>query len=476
MAANLTEGNVWKNLIRFSIPFFLSYFLQTLYGLADLFIVGLYNGANITTAVSVGSQIMHMITVILVGLAMGCTVLISQAVGAKMVERISYIVGNTITLFVGISVAMCVLLIALIQPIMQIMSVPPESLEQTQAYLTICFLGIPVITVYNVLSAVFRGLGDSKTPMYFVAAACGINILLDYILIGVFQMQAVGAAIATIFAQTCSVIFAVIVMIRKDMGIQLSIRHLRPKKQLMNSMLNIGFPVALQDGLIQVSFLVITVIANMRGVEIAAAVGIVEKVISILFLVPSSMLSAVSAISAQNIGAGLHRRALDTLKYSIMITVGFGFVISIFIQFISQLVVGLFTRDAVVIIYGGQYLRSYVFDCMFAGIHFCFSGYFCAYEKSIFSFIHNIVSILLVRIPGAYLASVWFPNTLLPMGIAPPAGSALSALICMGIYWKVFRKNRQFDQNECMQKNIKKILDKSGNLRYHNQRCITTAT
>ena len=448
MALNLTEGSVWKNLIRFSIPFFLSYFLQTLYGLADLFIVGLYNGAAITTAVSVGSQMMHMITVILVGLAMGCTVLISQAVGAKMMERVSRTIGNTITLFLGISIAMCVVLIALIHPIMQVMSVPPESLEQTQAYLTICFLGIPVITAYNIISAVFRGLGDSRTPMYFVAAACAINILLDYILIGVFQMQAVGAALATIFAQTCSVIFACIVVVRKDMGIHLSLQHLVPQKQLGIQMLQIGFPVALQDGLIQVSFLVITVIANMRGVEIAAAVGIVEKIIGILFLVPSSMLSAVSAISAQNIGAGLHRRALDTLKYSIMITVGFGFVVSVIIQFISEPVVGLFTRETAVIVYGGQYLRSYATDCMFAGIHFCFSGYFCAYEKSIFSFIHNIASILLMRIPGAYLASIWFPDTLFPMGIAAPAGSALSALICVGIYWKVFRQDKRICQKE----------------------------
>ena len=448
MALNLTEGSVWKNLIRFSLPFFLSYFLQTLYGLADLFIVGLYNGADITTAVSVGSQIMHMITVIVVGLAMGCTVLISQAVGARQMKRVSHTIGNTITLFLGISIAMSVLLIALLHPIMQVMSVPPESLAQTRAYLTICFLGIPVITAYNILSAVFRGLGDSKTPMYFVAAACAINILLDYVLIGVFQMQAIGAALATVFAQTCSVIFACVVIARKDMGIHLSVRHLVPEKKLVGSMLQIGFPVALQDGLVQVSFLVITVIANMRGVEIAAAVGIVEKIISILFLVPSSMLSAVSAISAQNIGAGLHRRALDTLKYSIMITVGFGFVISVIIQFISEPVVGLFTRDTAVIVYGGQYLRSYASDCMFAGIHFCFSGYFCAYEKSIFSFIHNIASILLVRIPGAYLASIWFPDTLFPMGIAAPAGSALSALICAGIYWKVFRQGRRICRKE----------------------------
>lgn len=447
MTLNLTKGSVGKNLVRFSLPFFLSYFLQTLYGLADLFVVGLYNGADITTAVSVGSQIMHMITVVIVGLSMGCTVLISQAVGARLIKRVSCIIGNTITLFIGLSVVMCVLLIVLLHPIMQIMSVPQESWAQTQMYLTICFLGIPVITAYNIVSAIFRGLGDSKTPMYFVAAACVINIVLDIILIGVFQMEATGAALATVFAQTCSVVFACVVVARKkDMNIHLTVKHLIPDSKLIGSMFQIGFPIAVQDGLIQVSFLVITIIANMRGVEIAAAVGIVEKIISILFLVPSSMLSAVSAISAQNVGAGLHRRALDTLKYSIMITVGFGFVVSIIIQFVAEPTVGLFTRDIAVIVYGGQYLRSYVTDCMFAGIHFCFSGYFCAYEKSIFSFIHNIASILFMRIPGAYLASIWFPDTLFPMGMAAPAGSALSALICVGIYWKVFRKNNQLEQ------------------------------
>ncbi|MCD8356931.1 MAG: MATE family efflux transporter [Clostridia bacterium] len=441
MALDLTQGSVGKNLVRFSIPFFLSYFLQTLYGLADLFIVGQFNGAAVITAVSGGSQIMHMITVIIVGLAMGCTVMISQAVGAKQKEKLSGTIGNTITIFLGISVVLCILLIAFIQPIMQIMSIPSESLQQTQAYLTICFLGIPVITAYNVISSIFRGMGDSKTPMYFVAVACGINIVLDYILIGIFHMQAVGAALGTVLSQTCSVIFALIVVLRKDMGIQLSKKHLIPDKRLIAAIFQIGFPVALQDGLIQVSFLVITVIANMRGVEIAAAVGIVEKIISILFLVPSSMLSAVSAISAQNIGAGLHKRALGTLKYSILITVVFGLVVTIIIQFISEQVVGLFTSEYTVVVYGGQYLRSYSADCMFAGIHFCFSGYFCAYEKSIFSFIHNI-AIVLVRIPGAYLASIWFPATLFPMGVAAPAGSALSALICFGIYWTVFR-NKQ---------------------------------
>lgn len=442
MALDLTKGSVLKNLIRFSIPFFLSYFLQTLYGLADLFIVGQYNGADVITAVSAGSQIMHMITVIIVGLAMGCTVMISQAVGAKQKETISYTIGNTITIFFVFSIVLSMLLIALVHPIMQIMSIPPESLQQTKAYLIICFLGIPVITAYNVISSVLRGMGDSKAPMYFVAIACTINIVLDYCFIGVLGQQAVGAALGTVLSQTCSVIFAVIFVRRKDMGIHLSRKHLKLRKQLIQSIFQIGFPIALQDGLIQISFLIITIIANSRGIEIAAAVGIVEKIISIIFLVPSSMLSAVSAIAAQNIGAGCHQRAAKTLQYSILTTIIFGTCISIVVQFISEPMVGLFTSDPAVVIYGGQYLHSYVVDCIFAGIHFCFSGYFCAYKKSIFSFIHNIVSIVMVRIPGAYFASVLFPKTLFPMGLAAPAGSALSALICLGIYWKLFRKKQ----------------------------------
>ena len=202
----------------------------------------------------------------------------------------------------------------------------------------------------------------------------------------------------------------------------------------MKKILGIGIPVALQDGFIQIAFIVITIIANRRGLDTAAAVGIVEKIISFLFLVPSSMLSTVSALCAQNIGAKKHARASKTLRYGIMIAVGFGIIVSIIIQFVAEPVVSLFTSDATVIVLGSQYIRGYIFDCIFAGIHFCFSGYFCAYGKSGFSFLHNIVSILCVRIPGVYLTSLWFPSTLFPMGIATACGSLLSVIICLIVF------------------------------------------
>lgn len=204
-----------------------------------------------------------------------------------------------------------------------------------------------------------------------------------------------------------------------------------PQKESMGQIARIGIPIALQDGLIQVAFIVITIIANRRGLSDAAAVGIVEKIISFLFLVPSSMLSTVSALGAQNIGAGKPERAIQTLRYAIFITVGFGVIISVIIQFAAAPVVGLFTTDAAVVVLGTQYIRGYIWDCIFAGIHFSFSGYFCACGRSELSFIHNITVIVLVRVPGVYLTSKMFPDTLFPMGLATAAGSLTSVVICL---------------------------------------------
>lgn len=431
MEKDLTTGSVFKNIVFFSLPYLLSYFLQTLYGMADLFIIGQFNGVDSITAVSVGSQVMHMLTVMIVGLAMGATVTIGKAVGAKQSRQAALTVGNTITLFMGVSVAVMVLLLVLVKPIVSVMSTPAEAVFETVIYLTICFVGIPFITAYNMISSIFRGLGDSKSPMYFIAVACAANIVLDYLLIGVFRLGAAGAALGTTLSQTISVIVALAVIFKRKTGIILKKEDFKPQAETMGQLLKIGIPVALQDGFIQIAFIVITVIANRRGLNDAAAVGIVEKIIGMVFLVPSTMLSTVSALSAQNIGAGKHDRAAATLRYAVLMAAGFGLAVSIALQFAGYGVVGMFTDETKVIILGDQYLRAYIWDCMFAGIHFCFSGYFCAYGLSGISFFHNVLSIILVRIPGAFLASKYFTDTLYPMGLAAPGGSLLSVLVCI---------------------------------------------
>lgn len=446
MEKNLTSGSVFKNIIFFSLPYLLSYFLQTLYGMADLFIIGQFNGVDSITAVSIGSQVMHMLTVMIVGLAMGSTVTIAKAVGARQPREASAAVGNTVTLFMGVSVVLTAALLLLVKPITTVMSTPPEAVPGTVAYLTICFMGLPFITAYNIISSVFRGLGDSKSPMYFVAVACGANIVLDVVFIGGFHLGAAGAALGTTLAQAVSVLLAFLIIRRQKPGLALKKENFRFQPGVMGQILHIGIPVALQDGFIQISFIVITVIANRRGLNDAAAVGIVEKFIGLVFLVPSTMLSTVSALSAQNIGAGEEGRARLTLRYAIFLAAGFGLVVSVAIQFVSGPVVGLFTDDSEVIVLGSQYLRSYIWDCMLAGMHFCFSGYFCACGRSGLSFLHNFLSIVCVRIPGAYLASAFFSDTLFPMGWAAPGGSLLSVIVCVTAL-ALLRKGRNSERS-----------------------------
>lgn len=440
---NLTTGNVTLRLVQFALPYLLAAFMQTLYGLVDLFVVGIYNDSTTTTAVSIGSQIMHMLTVIILGIAMGTTVLIGRNVGAKDEKGATKIAGNSISLFARIAIVATVLLFILAPVITKVMLTPSESVGQTTTYLRICFAGIPFIIAYNVISSVFRGAGDSRHPMVFVAIACVVNIVLDFAFVGGLKLGAAGAALATIIGQAVSVIFALVVVRRINLGFKVSRSDIESDSKTIRQILGVGAPIALQDGFIQVAFIVITIIANSRGLVAAAGVGIVEKIICFLFLVPSSFLSAISAITAQNMGAGKPDRARKTLYSGLAIAMIWGIIIAIYCQFLPGTLVGLFTKDHAVLLAGIAYLKSYGTDTFFAGIHFCFSGYFCGIEKSGLSFIHNIISILLIRIPGTYLFSKWWPDTLYPMGWAAPIGSMLSAFICIGMFIYISRKHNK---------------------------------
>ncbi|MBQ4307301.1 MAG: MATE family efflux transporter [Lachnospiraceae bacterium] len=440
MDRQLTSGSVTGNLIRFSVPYLIACFLQTFYGLADLFITGLFNGAAVITAVAVGSQIMHMVTVVIAGMVMGSTVAIARAAGAGKDREAGAAVASSALVFSVIALLSAALLLILEGALLRCLATPAEAYPDAFRYCRITFAGVPAIVAFNVISGIFRGVGDTRRPMIIVAVTGVINVVLDFLLIGPMHLGAGGAAAATVASQAISVVIAAAVLKRTGAGIGIAFKDMRPDRDILFGILRVGFPVALQDGFIQVSFLMITAIANSRGVNVAAAVGIVEKIISFLFLVPSAMLSAVSAIAAQNAGAGEHRRAVRTLWSAVSVCVVFGTAVFVLCQFFAGPFVSLFTRsEPEVVRLGAQYLRSYSADCIFAGIQFCFSGFFCAYEKAFYSFLHNIISIILVRVPGAYLASERFPDTLFPMGLAAPAGSLLSSVICIVIFCTVFR-------------------------------------
>lgn len=439
---DLTKGSITGNIMSFSLPYMLAYFLQILYGLADLFVIGQYCGVDSTTAVSNGAQVMYMVTVVLIGLAMGTTVLTARSVGAKDNERTRLIVGNTISMFAIIAVVLMGVLLSLRGWIVSVMDTPAEAASGMNGYMTVCFAGIPFIIAYNIIASIFRGLGDSKSPMYFVAVACTFNIALDYIFIGLLGFGAMGAALGTTLSQMASVVFAIFSIRRHRGMLDVGRKDLRLKKDVVKHILKIGLPVAMQDGFIQISFLAITVIANGRGLVDAAAVGIVEKFIGLVFIVPSAMLSTVSAVSAQNIGAGKMPRAVSTMRHAMLITTVYGTVCAVVLQFIPNLAVGIFTSDAQVLAQGSDYLRGYVWDCIFASIHFCFSGFFTACGYSIISFVHNSISIVTARIPLAWLSSRLYPDTLYPMGLSTCTGSIVSCIICVGAFFWMRRKGK----------------------------------
>lgn len=438
---DLTTGNICKTLVWFALPYLIAAFMQTFYGMVDLFVIGVYNGSTTTTAVSIGSQVMHMLTVIILGFAMGTTVNIGKCIGAKDQDGVSRTIGSSAIFFIGFSIILTTILLLLTENIVHIMSTPAEAVTETVEYLRICFIGVPMVVAYNVISSIYRGRGDSKSPMLFVFVAAVVNIILDYVFIGVMGKGAMGAALGTVAGQTVSVVVALIAMLRRREQDSHNITKSFDADTL-KSVLSVGAPIALQDGLIQVSFIIITIIANNRGLVAAASVGIVEKLIGFMFLVPSAFSSAISAVTAQNIGAGLLDRAKKSLYYALAITMGWGIICTLYNQFLPHTLVGLFSRDSEVVAAGCEYIRSYSADTFFAAIHFCYSGYFCGKQKSIISFIHNIIAIVTVRIPGAYFTSMWFATTLYPMGAAAPIGSLLSAVICICAERYMMAKNK----------------------------------
>ena len=447
MERDLTQGGVLKTIALFALPYMLSYLLQMLYCLADLFIIGQFGGAAGITAVANGAQTLNIVTVVLVGLAMGTTVTVGHAIGARSYDRAATAIGNTVTLFLGVSVVFTVLLLALCPQIVAVIGTPAEAVDGTSAYLRVCFTGIPFIAAYNVTSAIFRGMGDSRSPMYFIGIACTINVVLDYLFMGVLRLGPVGAAFGTVIGQASSVAIALASLKLRRTRIHLTRADFRPCAKVLAGILKIGIPVAVQDGCIQVAFMFITVIANHRGLTDAAAVGVVEKMISFIFIVPSSMGATVSALTAQNAGAGKADRARLVLRRAMTISIAYGLVVTVVVQVIAPYMLMVFSSEAAVITAGSQYIRSYITDAIFAGIHICFSGFFAAYGKSYIGFAHNVIAVALVRVPGAWLLSNLFPRTLSPMGLASPAGSVLSALICVGAFALLDRRDA-FDRLE----------------------------
>ena len=447
---SLLQGKILKSLISFAFPVLLALFLQAMYGAADLIIVGRFADTCEQSGVASGSQLFNMITMVITGLTMGVTVFVGDCIGAGKPEKAGRGIGTGIAVFLVLAVAVTALTVPLSDRLAAFMHAPAEAFSQTSGYVRICGIGTIFITAYNVIGAVFRGIGDSKTPLLTVAIACVVNIFGDLLLVAGFGMGAAGAALATIFAQAISVVCSFYLIGKKNLPFAFSKQYIRFDPACLKKILLVGVPIALQEMLVQFSFLFIQVVVNGMGVMESAAVGVAEKVCVFLMLVASAYMQSISAFVAQNNGAGKLERSRKALFYGIETALIAGFVMGSIAFFAGDVLSAVFSDQAEVITCAHDYLKAYAIDCLLTAILFCFVGYFNGCEKTIFVMVQGVFGAFCVRIPVVFLMSRMENASLFHIGLGTPISSAVQIILCVAAYRIYQRKTKRIAINpEC---------------------------
>ena len=439
--ADFTEGRILPRLLRFALPVLAALFLQAMYGAVDLMVVGQFGAPTDVSAVSTGSQIMQTVTSLITGLAMGITILVGQKIGEKRPEQAGDVIGSGICLFGFLAAVLTVLMILGTGFLAGLMHAPEEAFSQTVDYIRICSAGAVFIIAYNVLGSIFRGIGDSRMPLFTVAAACVFNIGGDLLLVAGFHMGAAGAALATV-AQAASVLLSLAVIRKRPLPFTLGRKNLRLERKLVGKILGLGTPIAFQDLLVSISFLVLLAIVNSMGVIASAGVGVAEKLCAFIMLVASAYMQSMSAFVAQNMGAGKPERAKRALLYGIGTSLMAGVVLCYASFFHGDIMAGIFARDPQVVAAAADYLKAYAIDCILTSFLFCFVGYFNGCGKTFFVMVQGIVGAFCVRIPVSWLMSRRAGVTLFQIGLATPCSSAVQITLCAVYFFWLGRRSR----------------------------------
>ncbi len=440
---SLTEGGVVSTLLKFTFPIFLSFILQITYGTIDLLIVGKYATIADVSAVTIASQVMNTITSLCIGLSMGTTILIAQSIGSRKIKKVMKIVNTSLVMFSVLAIFVSVLLLIFNGIIVDLMKTPIESVRQTSSYLFIASIGMLFVIYYNLLGSIFRGIGDSKTPLITVFIACIVNIILDLIFVARFDMGASGAGLATVMAQATSVILSLFIIKKKALFADFSIKKISFEKKYAKKILVLGTPVALQSMLVSLSFLAVTAIINSFGVVTSAAVGIVEKITGLIMSVPFSFMQALSAYTAQNYGAKKYDRAKKAFKYGLSFSLIFGFFTAYLSAFHGEVFTQIFTNDIETTKQALLYLKAYSFDCIFVAIMFSFSGFFSGCGKTSFVMLQSVAGSFLIRIPFAYIFSRLDNANLFIIGLATPIATVLQIVACIIFYKNLMNKQKR---------------------------------
>lgn len=431
--ADFTQGNILKKLIAFMMPILGALILQAAYGAVDLLVVGRFGSTSGLSAVSTGSQVLNLVTFVVIQFAMGITVLIARYLGEKRPERIGAVIGGGAVVFTMMSVALFIAMVGFARPISVLMQAPAEAVDLTASYVRICGAGIFFIVAYNLLSAIFRGLGDSKSPLLFVLVACIVNIIGDLVLVAGLHMDAAGAALATVTAQALSVVFAVMLLLKKDLPFAITKKVFRLNPQC-RKFLKIGLPLALQEFLTQISFLALCAFVNRLGLEASSGYGVACKIVNFAMLVPSSLMQSMASFVSQNIGAGKKKRAKQSMFTGIGVGLAVGCVVFVLVLFKGDVLCSIFSTDAAVIQNGFAYLKGFAPETLVTAILFSMVGYFNGNNKTVWVMTQGLIQTLLVRLPLAYFMSIQPNASLTKIGLAAPVATTVGIVLNVGFF------------------------------------------
>jgi len=440
---DLTEGSIAQKLIRFAVPIFFALFLQSLYGGVDLLIVGRFAETADVSGVSSGSQLMQTITMVITGLAMGITIYVAQCIGRKNRQDAGKAIGFSIYLFTLIGIVMSLVIGIFSSMFTKLINAPAEAVTQTNMYIKICGFGSLFIVAYNILGAIFRGIGDSKTPLLAVGISCLLNIIGDLLFVAVFHMGAAGAALATVLSQGISVFLSIVIILKRELPFDFKKEYIRFSKFLACQVIKLGLPIALQELLVGLSFTVIQVVANGFDVVSSAGVGVGSKLCGFILLIPSAYMQAVATFVDQNLSAGKPDRVKKSMHFAIGSALALGLFIAVFSFFKGDLLTAIFAKDPAVIEASFQYLKGYAIDCIFVSILFCMIGYFNGRGDTFFVMVQGLVGAIVIRVPVALLMSSLTNTSLFLIGLATPCASLVQILLCFGYLFLSRKKSLQ---------------------------------
>ena len=429
---DLTQGRVNSVLLRFVWPFIAANLVTALHGVISMLVVGQFTDSVTLSGVANGTQIMFPPVAFIMGLGTGGTVLIGRSIGQKDKEAGTRAVGSFACVSITLVVFLTLFVLLIREPLLSVLKTPAEALASARRYVLLCTIGVPFNAAYGMICAVARGMGNSKAPSVAAGISCAVNIALSLLLVGVFELAEAGVAIATSAAQFVSFTYMALWIYNKKLPFPFSLKDVKADAKSVKFLLTVGFPLILQELLISISFMVNTNRVNSLGVEASASVGVVSRLFNLAVVVPNSFGASISAMTAQNNGAGKRERAVMALRWGVLFSLIINLIFFLLCQFVPESITSLFAKDPLIISGSANYLRSFSFEMLTIAASFCLNAYLSGCGKSSVSMWYVLASAFLVRVPLSIyitgIAGLDLHTRLFYLGFASPTASLLSML------------------------------------------------